>query len=175
MNAAAAGACARLLRQKWLLARLALSGLFMTSIAVTCLMTCASFFNYPGGVAMAGLHHLEPAGKLSVHIGNLAAIAGVSRFSQERRDWVYSKEEGLEAEALAARNFDRLVSEYAEVPGYECMAQVKGFRRLSSRGVELESQIYVLRRSIDGATGSCRGAPEWSSWSQPEFQTFRLW
>lgn len=124
---------------------------------------------------MAGLHDLEPETKLSVHIGNLAAISGVSRFSQERTDWVYSKEEGLDAEALAARSFDRLVSEYAEVPGYECMAQVKGFRRLSSRGVELETQIYVLRKSIHGTTGSCQGTPMWSAWPQPEFQTFRLW
>merc|ERR1719323_282025 len=95
-------------------------------------MAAASAANYPGGVAMAGLHVHEPAEPpLSVHIGNLPAISGVSRFLEAHRTWRYSKEEGLAPTELAARGFDRLLTEWTEVPGYTCQASALGYERLA--------------------------------------------
>ena len=135
---------------------------------------------------MAGLHGIEQNStqSQSVHIGNLAAISGVSRFLEDRKDWTYSKEEGLSIEALGRKGFDRLISEYVEVPGYHCIAQVAGFERLALSKAwppviaKLKPQIFVHSKSSDGSTIKCdEHFPTWSATSHPEYQmlTLQLW
>ena len=184
LNAAAASSAARVLRWKQLrgLQMLALAGLCIASFLATLVMSWASFLNYPGGVAMAGLHSMERnTESLSVHIGNLAAISGVSRFLEDGKNWSYSKEEGLLPQELALRGHDRLISEYAEVSGYLCVAQVEGFQRLAfSKGwpplkANMSPQIFVLTKSDTGTTRQCDTSfPSWSPISHPQYQQLQL-
>ena len=184
LNAAAAASAARVLRWKrWRgLQTLALVGLCAASFLAMLVMSSASFVNYPGGVAMAGLHSVERNKEsISVHIGNLAAISGVSRFLEDGQNWSYSKEEGLLPTELSQRGYDRLISEYAEVPGYFCIAQVQGFQRLAfSKGwpplsAKLSPQIFVLGRSVDDTTLPCDGSyPSWSAVSHLQYQPLQL-
>ncbi|CAJ1364929.1 unnamed protein product [Effrenium voratum] len=170
LNAAAAAAGARVLR--WKRCGVLLWGGFALALAahvlVTTVMTLASFCNYPGGVAMTGLHATDAATNRSVHIGNMAAISGVSRFL-ERPDWQYSKEEGLDADALVAKGFDWLLSEFSEVPGYHCVAATEGFQGLSRSWplVRLAPQIYLHSKS---AASETRCDATWNAMSHAEFQ-----
>ena len=123
------GGTGRLARR---LPALALAGLLAASAFAAAVMLRASALNYPGGYAFEQLHASgqEPG---SVHVGNLAATTGVSRFGERRGEgWKYSKEEGLDGvAALAARGFDYLVTEEAAVPGYEAVGEpVPGFAGL---------------------------------------------
>ena len=183
LNAVAATAVARALRWKGLwrsLAVLGLMGLALSTLLVTATMTVASFLNYPGGVALTGLQVMEcnSSQPLAIHIGNLAAISGVSRFLQDRQDWQYSKEENLAPQALATKGFDRLLSEFPEVPGYECIAVVEGFQRMRLQakwppvGALVAPQVYVLSKSEAGRTIACSDEmhPKWSASLRPDFQ-----
>eukprot|EP00928_Gymnodinium_smaydae_P090638 TRINITY_DN7440_c0_g1_i1.p1 TRINITY_DN7440_c0_g1~~TRINITY_DN7440_c0_g1_i1.p1 ORF type:complete len:509 (-),score=106.13 TRINITY_DN7440_c0_g1_i1:115-1512(-) len=174
-NVAAAAGAARCWRLKGVLravAALALAALAMGTLLATCVLTAASARNYPGGVAMVRLHVDEPSEPaLSVHVGNLAAISGVSRFLEGHKSWSYSKEEDLSPAELARRGFDRLLTEWPEVPGYSCQAAVEGFERIALhlkplRFPPLElvrrPQVYILKRSSDGVTTPCsEAAPLW--------------
>lgn len=182
LNVAAALSCARVLRWKSLKSALILGvvALCVGSFLATLVMSWASFLNYPGGVAMAGLHSIERnTESLSVHVGNLAAISGVSRFLEDGQNWTYSKEEGLSMQELASRGHDRLISEYAEVTGYQCIAQVEGFQRLAFSkswpplAAKLSPQIFVLAKG--GTTRPCdESFPSWSAVSHPAFQSLQL-
>jgi len=53
--------------------------IFLLSIAKT---------NYPGGAAISRIHQLESSGSnVFLHIDNLAAQTGVSRFTQINENW----------------------------------------------------------------------------------------
>ncbi|XP_013192121.2 dol-P-Man:Man(7)GlcNAc(2)-PP-Dol alpha-1,6-mannosyltransferase [Amyelois transitella] len=73
-----------------------IGNLLMTLAFVLVAMT-----NYPGGVAITKFHKLlkdEPF--VHVHISNLAAQTGVTRFTQANDNWYYSKNESLQIEQL---------------------------------------------------------------------------
>ena len=99
----------------------------------------------------------------SVHVGNLAATTGVSRFGERRGEgWSYSKEEGLAPDELAARGFDYLVTELEGLPGYEAVgAPAWGFTglRVGLPGLTFRTapMVHVLRRAGGGAGA---GPPE---------------
>mmetsp|Transcript_20063 Transcript_20063/g.55229 ORF Transcript_20063/g.55229 Transcript_20063/m.55229 type:complete len:489 (-) Transcript_20063:298-1764(-) len=174
LNAVAAVGVARCFRMKSMRRGLAVPvvcGLLAGTLAATAVMAAASAANYPGAAAIVGLHVSEASNpSLSVHIGNLAATSGVSRFLEAHRKWQYSKEEGLEPEELASRGFDRLLTEWPSVPGYTCRAVALGFERLALRTpphfpVELirTPKVYILARSVDGVTTPCDDkTPSWS-------------
>lgn len=176
ITAAGAAGGARLLRFKssflYSFSILGMLGLFAASSLLVFLGVSASAYNYPGGVALRALHQVEPVDPpISVHIGNLAAMNGVSRFLEERRTWTYSKEEGLGVKELGAKGFDRLLTEWPEVPGYRCQAVVEGYDRVKLHlkvpewplKILMKPQVYVLSRDPAGKTVSCTAeAPRWA-------------
>lgn len=67
------------------------AGHIIGNIAFTILLTSASMKNYPGGHAMVHLHRFEYNNldaNYTIHIGNLAAQTGVTRFMQLSDHWV---------------------------------------------------------------------------------------
>jgi len=202
LNLAAAAALARLLRRRrkgflGLLGALVAAGLLAATLVASALFALASSANYPGGVAMTHLHRSEaPEPGLSVHIGNMAAISGVSRFLEAHPSWKYSKEEGLETpEALAAKGFDRLLTEWPEVPGYSCESAVEGFERMKLQKpaigaafkgdigaamplrLTMAPQVYVLSRTNDGSTAACSAssASRLDEIARPWTQKLPIW
>ncbi len=82
------------------------AGIFgsVISYAAAILMLLASMYNYPGGQALQILHTRQhyspriqtpicyPSGKeISVHIGTLPAMTGITRFAELHPCWTYSK------------------------------------------------------------------------------------
>lgn len=83
-------------RRSLLARRLALAlaaAMALGSLLPTAILLRASHLNYPGGVALSRLHDLGPSTCQDgpVHIGNVAAMTGVTRFLQLGPPWAYSK------------------------------------------------------------------------------------
>ncbi|CAB3246143.1 unnamed protein product [Arctia plantaginis] len=71
------------------------------NIIISLAFTLVAMTNYPGGVAITRFHKLlknEPF--VHVHICNLAAQTGVTRYTQIHDRWTYSKNESLQPEQL---------------------------------------------------------------------------
>jgi len=90
----------------------------LANVALGALFATASFHNYPGGAAALQLHALAPRGAsanhaVTVHVDNLGAQTGFSRFS-ESSFFRYSKVEGLER-ASDFEGFDFLITENASL------------------------------------------------------------
>ncbi|GAM21373.1 hypothetical protein SAMD00019534_045480 [Acytostelium subglobosum LB1] len=114
-----------------------------------------SSLNYPGGHAFTRLHQVE-SGRLdqplNVHIDNLAAITGVSRFGQLSSKWTYSKKERdveyLDYDLLIAPN--RTASE--DGLGFNTKDSVSGFVKLQRTSsppyiqVIQEEQLFILSK-----------------------------
>nr|XP_014090696.1 probable Dol-P-Man:Man(7)GlcNAc(2)-PP-Dol alpha-1,6-mannosyltransferase [Bactrocera oleae]XP_036212819.1 probable Dol-P-Man:Man(7)GlcNAc(2)-PP-Dol alpha-1,6-mannosyltransferase [Bactrocera oleae] len=84
----------------------------LINILITVFLLVVSSTNYPGGVALTRLHRLEAqTPNASVHIANLAAQSGVSRFLQIRDDWHYCKNESITYDAEQTRYYTHLLVE----------------------------------------------------------------
>ncbi|KYN40384.1 putative dolichyl-P-Man:Man(7)GlcNAc(2)-PP-dolichyl-alpha-1, 6-mannosyltransferase [Trachymyrmex septentrionalis] len=102
LNVAAAAACHRIWENRakttWnsFLAIVVLSHLVLNAM-FSMFLLCVASFNYPGGLAIARLHRLERGSiePIHVHIDELTAQTGVSRFTQTNVSWIYSKQENL--------------------------------------------------------------------------------
>lgn len=88
-------------------------GPILANAVVGALFAQASFHNYPGGLAARQLHSLARdtsiAAGMSVHVDNLAAQTGFSRFS-ESSHFRYSKVEGLQRPSEFS-TFDFVITE----------------------------------------------------------------
>ncbi|XP_050331796.1 probable Dol-P-Man:Man(7)GlcNAc(2)-PP-Dol alpha-1,6-mannosyltransferase [Bactrocera neohumeralis] len=117
LNLAAACACCRF----WLnsgksvwhqILALGAGAHLLINILITVFLLVVSSTNYPGGVALTRLHRLEAqTPNVSVHIANLAAQSGVSRFLQVRDDWHYCKNESITYDAEQTRYYTHLLVE----------------------------------------------------------------
>ena len=124
-------------------------------VATVVLALQASMANYPGGYALLQLHrlgaqhaqHALAAGRnVSVHVGVLPAMTGVSRFLEAGPPWVYSKQEGLTPAQLRRAGFDYLITDAAQVPGYRSAGATRGFAGMALRGGSLPAALRTLLR-----------------------------
>ncbi|GAB5370003.1 hypothetical protein AAMO2058_001454900 [Amorphochlora amoebiformis] len=133
---------------------LSLLALLLT-LGITILISQASANNYFGGTALAKTHDVfgcpngSRGGKALIHIGNLAAISGVSRFSENNECYEYSKEEGLTKHSDYGK-FDIILSEDANfsLRGFRLAFVETGFSRIDFRSLKvlLEPKVYVYAR-----------------------------
>lgn len=138
------------------------------SSAAVCLLTLVSSRNYPGGEAMQQLHsivlpslqkqesvqHTATNASLPiVHISNLAATSGVTRF-HERRHWLrYSKLEHVPVDELHRHAFDYLIASQPDIAGYAPLNDsrpILAFSHLNWRDplhlIGQSPQIWILKR-----------------------------
>ncbi|CAH2094537.1 unnamed protein product [Euphydryas editha] len=84
--------------------------IIVCNIVFSLALAMVAMTNYPGGIAITRFHKLlknEPY--IHVHISNLAAQTGVTRFTQIHDNWTYSKNESLEIDEL--QRFTHLIFE----------------------------------------------------------------
>ncbi|EDW81249.1 uncharacterized protein Dwil_GK11961 [Drosophila willistoni] len=87
-------------------------GHLLLNVFVTVFLLVISGTNYPGGAALSRLHRLEANnGNVSVHIANLAAQSGVSRFMEIRNEWAYSKDETMNYTQIEIAKYSHLLVE----------------------------------------------------------------
>ncbi|XP_013171105.1 PREDICTED: dol-P-Man:Man(7)GlcNAc(2)-PP-Dol alpha-1,6-mannosyltransferase [Papilio xuthus] len=75
--------------------------IIVANVILSIALVLVAMSNYPGGLAITRFHKLlknEPY--VHVHISNLAAQTGVTRFTQIHDHWTYSKNESLSPEQL---------------------------------------------------------------------------
>ncbi|CAH8668762.1 unnamed protein product [Dicrocoelium dendriticum] len=88
----------------------------VVNISCTFLLLLAAKKNYPGGDALAKLNSwpgLRERPNVQIHICNLAAQTGVTRFLEEHPRWIYNKTEHIEndVQQLLASGFTHIISE----------------------------------------------------------------
>nr|XP_971608.1 PREDICTED: dol-P-Man:Man(7)GlcNAc(2)-PP-Dol alpha-1,6-mannosyltransferase [Tribolium castaneum] len=117
LNATAATACHRIWENRnkspiYHLLSLGVCGHLAVNVFFTLFLLSISGTNYPGGTAISHLHRLaKDEANVSVHIANLAAQTGVSRFTQINPNWTYSKVEGVMAGAPEMYEYTHLIAE----------------------------------------------------------------
>jgi alpha-1,6-mannosyltransferase len=149
------------------LARAAAIVLLVCSAAGVVLFLTVSAANYPGGQAFAQFHtqlatlssqpHWQGE-EVTVHLCNLAATSGVTRFGELDEPTAfnftvtYSKQEGLTDAELTEKGFDFLITEASSVKGYVPFTstmsgyQIPGYDSLSLIWVQphLNLPVHVL-------------------------------
>ncbi|KFM72398.1 putative Dol-P-Man:Man(7)GlcNAc(2)-PP-Dol alpha-1,6-mannosyltransferase, partial [Stegodyphus mimosarum] len=83
------------------------------NLCATALILNISYFNYPGGYAMAKLHLIEKGEKdLNIHVDVYSAQTGVSRFTELNSNWKYNKTENLPLGGVEIMQFTHLLVEW---------------------------------------------------------------
>ncbi|KAH8313824.1 hypothetical protein KR067_012304 [Drosophila pandora] len=117
LNIAAACACQRIwmnsAKSTWHSFLALSSGAhLLLNVFMTVFLLVISGTNYPGGEALSRLHRLEVgSSNVSVHISNLAAQSGVSRFMEIRDEWAYSKNESMNYTQAELASYTHLLVE----------------------------------------------------------------
>lgn len=123
-----------------------------------------SSLNYPGGQALAQLHDLtspEANSNISVHLGNLACQAGVTRFQQIHASWRYDKTEDEEKllDPLFWQQFDYVIAEEPRrvIGSWEPIATQGAYGGLTLRP-EAGTDVLALPVSPRGLTKTIHDA-----------------
>ncbi|XP_063921341.1 dol-P-Man:Man(7)GlcNAc(2)-PP-Dol alpha-1,6-mannosyltransferase [Zophobas morio] len=117
LNVAAATACHRIWENRnkspiHHLLSLGVCGHLVVNVLFTLFLLSISGTNYPGGTAISHLHRLaKDDHNVSVHIANLAAQTGVSRFTQVNPNWTYNKQEHLKPGSPEMFEYTHLITE----------------------------------------------------------------
>ncbi|EFA84739.1 glycosyltransferase [Heterostelium album PN500] len=123
-------------------------GIFGANLVLSSFFFHASSLNYPGGEAFNQLHQLHSEcleQPLNVHIDNIAAITGVSRFGEISQNWNYSKKE----RDVLLSDYDLLLAPNA-TSGFDVAGSISGFTRFQLLRtppfiqVVKEPQIYIM-------------------------------
>ncbi|KAG5887694.1 hypothetical protein JTB14_002015 [Gonioctena quinquepunctata] len=117
LNAAAASVCHRIWENRnktplYHLLSMGVAGHLALNVIFTLFLLSISSTNYPGGTAISHLHRLardDP--NVRVHISNLAAQTGVSRFTQINNNWTYCKKENLKPGDYELYQYTHLIAE----------------------------------------------------------------
>ncbi|XP_052282957.1 dol-P-Man:Man(7)GlcNAc(2)-PP-Dol alpha-1,6-mannosyltransferase-like [Dreissena polymorpha] len=165
LNVAAAEACHRLWISKsksYLQALLALLAVLHIAgnITTTSVFMYTSHSNYPGGVALARLHELEPsASDVHVHIDVAAAQSGITRFGQLHDHWIYNKTEDLTPGGSEMQSFTHLIiGEPDHLEFYQkthtILDEILGFERLQMKTdavpfffFQHKAKMWILKRN----------------------------
>ncbi|RDD41943.1 Dol-P-Man:Man(7)GlcNAc(2)-PP-Dol alpha-1,6-mannosyltransferase [Trichoplax sp. H2] len=102
------------------LGAISIVGVLLLNSIFSTIMLCVSYHNYSGGNALQELHSLvkERQG-VSVHICNLAAQTGVSRFGELEPSWNYSKVENMKKADPWILKYSHLIIEAADWDSYQ--------------------------------------------------------
>jgi alpha-1,6-mannosyltransferase len=117
LNIASAVACQRLWNNRnksfvHTMLSLIAGGHLIGNFILTVFLLAVSGTNYPGGVAMSRLHRIASGEQnITIHIDNLTAQSGVTRFTEIHANWTYSKDEHLKAGDEELHRFDYLLTE----------------------------------------------------------------
>ncbi|CAL4123043.1 unnamed protein product, partial [Meganyctiphanes norvegica] len=134
--------------------------------ALTGLLVTISSANYPGGVALQKFHEIVPASEsVNLHIDNLCAQSGVSRFTQLNDNWIYNKTENLQAGSSKLRKFTHLLVEAKSKFSYnlkkykdthEILASVEAFSHLHFNyqqfppvKVRVKPTVFILKNLVE--------------------------
>ncbi|CAG9807471.1 unnamed protein product [Chironomus riparius] len=88
------------------------AGHLIGNFVLTVFLLTVSKTNYPGGIAISKIHRLATNDQnVTIHIDNLTAQSGVTRFTEIYSNWTYSKDEHLKAGDEELHKFDYLLTE----------------------------------------------------------------
>ncbi|XP_019873233.2 probable Dol-P-Man:Man(7)GlcNAc(2)-PP-Dol alpha-1,6-mannosyltransferase isoform X1 [Aethina tumida] len=171
LNVGAAAACNRIWQNRikspfHQLLSLFASGHLATNTLFTLFLLSVSALNYPGGSAISRLHrHARNETNISVHVSNLAAQTGVTRFTEINEDWRYSKEENLkpgdpklfefdylivEAKSKFSTNLKPYASTHDVIDSIEAFHQISfDYRTIPFVKIKTKPVLYILRRRSD--------------------------